>query len=76
MILIADSGSSKTDWAYFDKSTNQFKIIRTIGLNPYFIDSKRITDELNSSFDLLKISKSVRKVFFMEQGVQTIQRKT
>ena len=68
MILIADSGSSKTDWAYFDKSTNQFKIIRTIGLNPYFIDSKRITDELNSSFDLLKISKSVRKVFFYGAG--------
>jgi len=53
MILIADSGSSKTDWAYFDNSINQFKIIRTIGFNPYFIDSKRIIEELNSSFDLL-----------------------
>ena len=68
MILIADSGSSKTDWAYFDNSINQFKIIRTIGFNPYFIDSKRIIEELNSSFDLLKISKSVRKVFFYGAG--------
>ena len=68
MILIADSGSSKTDWAYFDKSTNKFKIIRTIGLNPYFIDSKRIIEELNSSSDLLKISKSITKIFFYGAG--------
>ena len=68
MILIADSGSSKTDWAYFDRSTNKLKIIRTIGLNPYFIDSKRIIEELNSSSDLLKISKFIRKIFFYGAG--------
>ena len=35
MILVADSGSSKCDWAFFDDNNNQVKIEETIGLNPY-----------------------------------------
>jgi len=37
MILIADSGSTKTEWILLESSGNS-KAFRTIGLNPYYID--------------------------------------
>src|ERR1700710_2291670 len=42
MILVADSGSSKTDWllATPQQETKQF---RTSGLNPYFLTEKEIS---------------------------------
>ena len=68
MILIADSGSSKCDWAFFESDNNEIKTIKTIGFNPYFINSERIIEELNNSTDLLNISKCVKKVFFYGAG--------
>lgn len=47
MILISDSGSSKTDWCWVDKSLNKF-FFQTIGLNPYntsLEDIKRVVLE-------------------------------
>jgi len=68
MILIADSGSSKCDWAFFDSETNQLKIIKTIGFNPYFISPEKIKKELNKSTDLCKISKNIKSLFFYGAG--------
>jgi len=68
MILIADSGSSKCDWAFFDLETNQLKIVETIGFNPYFTSSEKIIQELLKSVDLCKISKNVKSVFFYGAG--------
>lgn len=68
MILIADSGSSKCDWAFFDPVSNQLKIVKTIGFNPYFISQENIIKELNGSVDLCKISKNVKNVFFYGAG--------
>ncbi len=47
MILIADSGSTKTDWRWIDdsKKIHQFA---TQGLNPYFQTSSEIADILRS----------------------------
>ena len=42
MILIADSGSTKTDWAVIDDKGNETKRIRTDGMNPFHLS----TDEL------------------------------
>ena len=56
MILVADSGSSKCDWAFFDDEYNQLKIVETIGLNPYFLSTEKILKELHKSTDLCKIS--------------------
>ena len=64
MILIADSGSSKCDWAFFDSETNQLKIIKTIGFNPYFISPEKIMKELNKSTDLCGVSKNIKSLFF------------
>ena len=45
-ILIADSGSTKTDWALVNTQTSVIKIINTIGYNPYFIDEQGIINSL------------------------------
>jgi glucosamine kinase len=48
MILIADSGSSKTDWRLIDnqKNIHQFS---TIGFNPYFQDTITIANEIREN---------------------------
>jgi glucosamine kinase len=48
MILVADSGSSKTDWllATPQQETQQF---RTSGLNPYFLTEKENSQDFTRS---------------------------
>ncbi len=41
MIIIADSGSSKTDWRFVAKN-GQIEQAKTMGINPYIINSKEI----------------------------------
>ncbi len=43
MILLAESGSTKTDWRLLGKNARSFE---TIGLNPYFVSSETVTREL------------------------------
>ena len=45
MILIADSGSSTTEWRLLDgESISQYQCV---GLNPYIVDEHIIIDELS-----------------------------
>lgn len=46
-ILIADSGSTKTDWVILE-GTKMIKEVKTIGFNPYFQSKELITNELIS----------------------------
>jgi len=48
MILIADSGSTKTDWCVSDRE-EQLQRITTKGLNPYFITEGGIEGEIRLS---------------------------
>ena len=48
MILIADSGSTKTDWCVSTQGKQLQRII-TLGLNPYFLTEDAIEDEIRSS---------------------------
>lgn len=67
MILIADSGSTNTDWVLIKKD----KIISsfvTSGFNPYFMKSEEIYIELKQKFPAnLKISE-INKIFFYGSG--------
>lgn len=54
-ILIADSGSTKTDWVLLDNN-NIISQIQTIGFNPYFQSSEDIYTEISNH--LLPILKS------------------
>lgn len=45
MILIADSGSTKTDWAAVADDGGLLKTIRTVGLNPFQVTEEQIAVE-------------------------------
>ncbi len=84
MILIADSGSTKTDWRLIDeqKKIHQFA---TQGLNPYFQTSKQISEilkselipQLDSSFSHLTshISYLISHIFFYGAGCKADSKK-
>ena len=48
MILVADSGFTKTDWRLIDKNGKRTSF-ETIGFNPYFISSVNVFNEIISS---------------------------
>ena len=67
MILVADSGSTKTEWWWYD-TNNEIKKAVTIGLNPYFINSEGIYNVLLTTL-LPEIDyKAVKKIFFYGSG--------
>lgn len=59
MILIADSGSTKTDWCLIDRDNNKFNY-HTEGINPYFQSMEDIIQILRAKlyweFDANKLS--------------------
>lgn len=63
MILLAESGSTKTDWRVIGNPDYNFE---TIGLNPYFVDSESIAAVLTP---LLKFPEKVKSVIFYGTGI-------
>lgn len=54
MILIADSGSTKTTWVLTNKDTGVLQTCKTQGINPFYQTSDQILSTLQSEFDLDK----------------------
>ncbi|MGQ1890067.1 ATPase [Thermophagus sp. OGC60D27] len=50
MILIADSGSTKTTWGLLNIDTGETEYIQTKGINPYYQDEDTILKTLNEEF--------------------------
>tara|TARA_R110001592_G_scaffold5046_2_gene27958 strand:- start:2361 stop:3197 length:837 start_codon:yes stop_codon:yes gene_type:complete len=65
MILIADSGSTKTDWRLV--SINAVLPFSTVGFNPYHISVSKIIEELKSS-ELMDFSNEVSQIYFYGAG--------
>ncbi|WP_232793710.1 hypothetical protein [Siphonobacter sp. SORGH_AS_0500] len=72
MQLIADSGSTKTDWRMLadDGSVGQ---ARTVGFNPFYQSSEQIAHELKLSLKP-KVKELVTAIFSMEQGLREPRR--
>ena len=68
MILIADSGSTKTDWVLLSKDGKKVKQVRTIGLNPYFVTSEIVYDEISGNELLQKYKDVISRVYFYGAG--------
>lgn len=66
MLLIADSGSTKTDWRLVDDAGTTINNVITEGLNPYFITQKQIALIIEEK--VLPIAKDAEKVFFYGAG--------
>lgn len=67
MILIADSGSTKTSWCFIDKNKNA-TYFSTSGINPFFRTSVDIEDELRDKL-VPQIPGVVNKIFFYGAGI-------
>lgn len=72
MILIADSGSTKTDWRLVNTKNEEILSFNSIGFNPYFIDESSILIALNSSL-LQAYQNRVKEVFFYGAGCSSIK---
>lgn len=67
MILIADSGSTKTDWCFI-KDTGEMIFINTPGINPFFWSSDDIVEELEHS--LFSVTgRMINNIYFYGAGV-------
>ena len=66
MLLIADSGSTKTDWRLVDDAGTTINNVITEGLNPYFTTQKQIASIIEDQ--VLPIASDVEKVFFYGAG--------
>ena len=69
MILVADSGSTKTNWL-----ANGHSLMETMGFNPFFHSSEDIYSELEHNEDLKGLSDKVSKVYFYGAGCSSEER--
>lgn len=66
MILVADSGSSKTDWmAYSPAKILNFS---TQGINPYFVNAFDVNKILSKNKDLSTYADAIKEVYFFGSG--------
>ncbi|HLW20141.1 MAG TPA: hypothetical protein VKX33_07460, partial [Cyclobacteriaceae bacterium] len=66
MILIADSGSSKTDWRVIDDQ-GKVQQFRTIGFNPFYQTAAEMAVGMQTP-DLLQLKGKIAQVFFYGAG--------
>ena len=72
MVLIVDSGSTKSDWIAVDKNGNKLlEKIRTKGLNPAILSKKKLSKIIKSSEQLSNNKEVVTHVFFYGAGCGT-----
>ena len=72
MILVADSGSTKTNWCYSSgKGSPEF--FSSGGINPFFRTTEDIALELEKIL-LPKLAGKVKKVFFYGAGVVNVEK--
>jgi len=72
MILIADSGSTKTEWALIksEKNVDKFK---TIGLNPVFVNSETIIKEIKST-QIINNCENIKEIYFYGAGCSSVKK--
>ncbi len=73
IILIADSGSTKSDWLVVEENAKVLSQFNTMGFNPYFHSSDKIEQELNNSVEMMKIADKVNKVYFYGAGSSSLE---
>lgn len=72
MVLIVDSGSTKSDWLAVDTNGNKLmEKVRTKGLNPAILSEKKLYKTIHKSKELISNSNKVTHVFFYGAGCGT-----
>jgi glucosamine kinase len=74
MILVADSGSSKTDWL-LSVPGQQNKAFKSAGLNPYFLTEKEIVKILQEQVpDMIALASDITEIYFFGAGCSSPDR--
>ena len=71
MILIVDSGSTKTDWIAIDKKGIILFETQTLGLNPQVLTNHILKERIVNNFELYKFRKEVSEIYFYGAGCGT-----
>ncbi|MBC7567740.1 MAG: N-acetylglucosamine kinase [Pedobacter sp.] len=66
MILVADSGSSKTDWMGYSPEGNI--TFSTKGINPYFLNANDILKIFSKKKELAAFADDVKEIYFFGAG--------
>ncbi len=74
MIVIADSGSTKTDWIYV-KSEDDCTYVRGRGCNPNFVSEEQMREDIFLQIDKNIDIGTVREVYFYGAGVSQLMKK-
>ncbi|MBN3521477.1 N-acetylglucosamine kinase [Algoriphagus lutimaris] len=73
MILIADSGSSKTDWRVIGKN-GKISQYRGVGFNPYYQTSEEMATHMRHEF-LMNLENEIEEIFYYGAGCSVDSRK-
>jgi len=68
MILVVDSGSTKTDWIALDDQANVLFSTQTLGLNPQVLSSAILNERIINNFDLFQNREKVSHIYFYGAG--------
>lgn len=68
MILVVDSGSTKTDWIALDNEGEEIFSTQTLGLNPQMLSNEILNERIKNNFDIYKNRKLVNNLFFYGAG--------
>ena len=71
MILVADSGSTKTNWIALKSGGETYFKIDTPGLNPAVFSKEVLIERITSNKDLYNNKSEVEKIFFYGAGCGT-----
>jgi len=69
-ILIADSGSSKTDWSLIEKN-KQTRHFQTEGLNPFFRTEADCLELLKKELNIKPEEENIREIIFYGAGIKS-----
>lgn len=72
MILVADSGSTKTDWRFFQE--DKIQSIETLGVNPMIHNEEYIRNAFFLNNDFINLKNIVKYIFFYGAGCSSSDR--
>lgn len=75
MLLIADSGSTKTDWVFCNPRNGVVKTISSVGLNPIVQSENFIREKIYEAFKNVPEVQIVRHIYFFGAGCSSDSRK-
>lgn len=68
MILVVDSGSTKTDWIALSEDGKNLFQTQTLGLNPQVLSQEILTERIVNNFELYKNKQEVDRIYFYGAG--------